>query len=147
MECAYTEYSVWVSDFTVNTLALLPLFNVFCLAVLIQKIAKSQLAPRAGKVQIWKCSLVCLNGQKRWPNLQFEAHCHGNCAAAHSSKTDQGQRASPSLVYQHNLEGVISHADRSGPDISYIYINRLQIKALTDTRVKMVLIAPTPMVA
>lgn len=29
----------------------------------------------------------------------------------------------------------------------YIYINRLQIKALTDTRVKMVLIAPTPIVA
>lgn len=51
MEFAYTEYSVWVSGFTINALALLSLFNVFCLAVLIQKIVKSQLAPRAGKVQ------------------------------------------------------------------------------------------------
>lgn len=52
MKFAYTEYSVWASGFTINALALLTLFKVFCLAVLIQKSAMSQLAPWAGKVQL-----------------------------------------------------------------------------------------------
>lgn len=121
MESASTEYRVWVLGFTINALAFLALFNVFCFAVLIQKIVKSQLAPRVGKVQFWKCILACLNGRKRWPNLQFEAHCHGYCAAAHSSETDQGQRASPSLVDQHNLEGIISYVDGSGPYILHLH--------------------------
>lgn len=46
MEFAYTEYSVWVSGFTINALALLALVNVFYLVVLIQKIVKLQLAPQ-----------------------------------------------------------------------------------------------------
>lgn len=37
-------------------------------------------------------------------NLEFEAHCHDNCTAAHSSQTDQSQSAPASPVHQRHLE-------------------------------------------
>lgn len=39
-----------------------------------------------------------------WTNLEFDAYCHGNSTTAHPPQANQNQSASPSLVYQSNLE-------------------------------------------